>query len=449
MKIIRNYVAIILIIMLFILSGCSKTTENVKTGYRIKSGKDITFNITTDLHYLSNDLRDGGKAFKEYEASGNGKELKYIDSLLDAFTYDLKKEKPDVLIISGDLTNNGEKKSHIDLAKKLSIIEKNGTAVYVIPGNHDILNPWARGFKGDKQYVTESISDKDFSKIYGAFGYDEAISRDKNSLSYLAAPSDEVWLLMLDTNKYKNNFAVGSPQADGELSKDTLDWIKKCTGLAKEKGANIITVMHHSILNHSDVIQKGYTLNNNEEALDVLKKGNVNLVFSGHIHIQDICSDRRDSNVLYNIASGSLAVNPHQYGVLKYSAQDKSFDYSTKRVDVERWAKSTGIKDKNLINFKAFSEDYFGGFAYNMAKRQLVMEELHSDKEIALMSETMKTLNIRYFAGTENLNSKDLMNSEGYKLWLNSSNSRLQKYVLSISSDKESDDNSLKFSLKK
>ena len=91
--------------------------------------------------------------------------------------------------LSGDLTNNGEKKSHQKLANLLGEIERSGkTKVLVIPGNHDIDNPWARSFEGDKQVLADSVSPKEFTKIYGDFGYKEAISRDKKTLSYLATP---------------------------------------------------------------------------------------------------------------------------------------------------------------------------------------------------------------------------------------------------------------------
>lgn len=447
MNIIKKYLVFVLIIFVFILAGCSSTTKNSNLGYKIKSGKDITFYITSDIHYLSNDLTDNGEAFKKYVSTGNGKQLNYINEILNAFTYEIENKKQDILIISGDLTNNGEKKSHIDLAKKLADIEKSGTSVYVIPGNHDISNPWARGFKREKQYMTDSISDKDFSRIYKDFGYDEAISRDKNTLSYLTAPSEDVWLLMLDTNKYKNNSKSGYPQTDGEISEDTLEWIRKCNALAKENGAVIIPVMHHNILNHSDVIQEGYTLNNNREVLDVFKENNINLVLSGHIHIQDISSDKNNSNTLYDIATGSLAVYPHQYGTFKFSARDASFDYSTSSVNVEDWAKDTGVTDENLNKFKDYSEDYFGRFAYDMAYNRLIKDGSYSEDKIKSMSETMRILNLRYFAGREDLNKKDIINSEGFKLWSDYDNDFLKSYVLSILNDKDTYDNSLQIQI--
>ena len=75
--------------------------------------------------------------------------------------------------------------------------------------------------------------------------------------------------------------------------------------------------MHHNLLNHSDVIQEGFTVNDNKEVIDVFQNSKLDLVLSGHIHIQDIASYKKDTDTMYDIATGSLAVNPHQYGVLE------------------------------------------------------------------------------------------------------------------------------------
>ncbi|MGV8982518.1 metallophosphoesterase [Clostridium sp.] len=440
-----KYIFIIFIIFLFMLEGCSYSTKDLKSENKIKSGSNINFYITTDIHYLSKDLTDNGEAFNKFVSTGAGKQIGYIDEILSAFTYEVKNKKPDILIISGDLTSNGEKKSHVDIANKLKDIEKNGTSVYVIPGNHDVLNPWARGFKGDKQYITDSISDKDFSRIYSEFGYEEAILRDENTLSYLAIPSEDVWLLMLDTNQYKDNSVLGFPQTDGQITQETFDWIKKCSDLAKEKGAKIITVMHHNLLNHSEVIQDGYTINDNKEVIDAFQSNNLDLVLSGHIHIQDISSYKKNADKMYDIATGSLAVYPHQYGILKYSFEDATFRYSTSKVDVDAYSKKIGKVDKNINNFSEYSKDFFGKLAYDMAYKQLIKEKKYSKDEMSLMSETMSILNLRYFSGIENLNSKDVINSEGFKLWSDSPEGFLKKYIMSIVEDKDTDDNTLEY----
>jgi 3',5'-cyclic AMP phosphodiesterase CpdA len=438
-----TYILVIVVIILLVWNIYTffyKKDAPIYTGK--DSGKDKTIYVASDIHYLSEKLTDNGIAYQKYISSGDGKQLNYIDEIMDAFVSDIKQSKPDILIVSGDLTNNGEKESHLDLAEKFKAIEKSGTAVYVIPGNHDISNPWAREFKKDKQYVAEYINDTDFSKIYASFGYDEAISKDEGSLSYLAAPSDKLWLLMLDTNKYKDNISVGVPSADGLLKSGTLEWIAKCCKLAKDNGANIITVMHHNILNHSEIIQDGYTLNNSGQVLPLLKENQINLVLSGHIHVQDISSDHKEANPLYDIASGALSVYPHLFGILKYSSENNSLDYSTLSVDVNAWAKSNHIKDKNLLDFSNYSKNYFSEMAYNKAFKSLT-ESNYSEEQVKLMADTIKTLNLRYFSGTENLNSKDVVNSEGYKLWADFPESFLKSYVASIISDRDTDDNKL------
>ncbi|TDT52075.1 metallophosphoesterase family protein [Fonticella tunisiensis] len=225
MNISKKILKLILFLFILIFSGCSGSSAKLNRASKIPSGKEITFFVATDIHYLSKSLTDDGEAFQKYISSGDGKQLDYIDEIMSAFANDIKK-KPDILIISGDLTNNGERKNHLELAEKLKNIEKSGISVFVIPGNHDILNPWGRSFKGSNQYKEDYINDKDFSKIYGAFGYNEALSRDMNSLSYLADPSKDIWLLMLDTCKYENNEILGFPQPDGELKPGTLEWIK-------------------------------------------------------------------------------------------------------------------------------------------------------------------------------------------------------------------------------
>ncbi|MDQ0192492.1 metallophosphoesterase family protein [Paenibacillus wynnii] len=280
----------------------------------------MTIFLTTDIHYLSKSLTDGGAAFQRDLALGDGKQLRYSEELMKAFAYDVQIQKPDITLISGDLTNNGEKQSHLDMAGHLKAMESStGTQVYVIPGNHDLLNPWAKSFKGQHQYKTESINPKTFRKIYGPYGYDEALSKDRHSLSYLAAPSAKLWLLMLDTNMYRNNKELRHPQLEGRLSSSTLKWIDKCGELAKQKGATIVGIMHHSLLDHSELMHDGFTIQNTQEVREVLLRNGIASVFSGHIHIQDISSYKQGTEEIYDVANSALSVFPHQFGIMTYS----------------------------------------------------------------------------------------------------------------------------------
>lgn len=420
------------ILLSFSLVACgsaSGTTEKVTAP--IEKDRNLSMVVTTDVHYFAPSLTDKGKAFEKYVAAGDGKQLAYSNEITDAFLADVEAKKTDVLIISGDLTNNGEKTSHEELAKKLTQVEKNGTQVFVIPGNHDINNPWARKFEKDKQLPTDTISPTDFSKIYGKFGYEDAISRDDFSLSYLAAPSSKVWLLMLDTAIYKTNMQQGNPTTEGGLTAGTLDWIKESSALAKKNGAKLIPVLHHNLTDHNDVIQKGYTINYNQQVIDALTAGSMDFSLSGHIHTQNIRSTKStDGKEITDIVTNALSVFPHKYGTITYSAKNKNFTYQSKKLDIETWAKAKGSTDENLLNFDQFDYETFYNSGYDKAIMDLMTNESYdkysqADKE--KMADTMGLNNMYFFAGTAP------PKSAGMELWDSAPNSFLKDYVLSSS----------------
>lgn len=423
---------VILLLISSSLFGCSSASDKTeKITAPIEKDQDLSIIETTDVHYFAPSLTDNGAAFKQYVAAGDGKQLAYSDEITDAFLEDVEAKKTDVLIISGDLTNNGEKTSHEELAKKLAQVEKAGTQVFVVPGNHDINNPWARKFEKDKQLPTDTITPTDFSKIYGDFGYKDAISSDDFSLSYLAAPSSKVWLLMLDTAIYKTNMQQGTPTTEGGLTTGTLDWVKECSALAEKNGAKLIPVMHHNLTNHSDVIQRGFTINYNQQVIDTLTAGNMEFSLSGHTHTQNIRTAKStDGKEITDIVTNALSVYPHKYGNITYSAKNKNFTYQSQKLDIESWAKEHGKTDKNLLNFDQFDYDTFYNSGYDKAIMDLMTSDAYktysqSDKE--KMADTMGLNNMYFFAGTAP------PKSAGMALWDSAPNSFLKDYVLSTS----------------
>lgn len=98
---------ILLSISLVACSSASGKTEKITAP--IEKDRNLSMVVTTDVHYFAPSLTDNGKAFEKYVAAGDGKQLAYSDEITDAFLADVEAKKTDVLIISGDLTNNGEK----------------------------------------------------------------------------------------------------------------------------------------------------------------------------------------------------------------------------------------------------------------------------------------------------------------------------------------------------
>ena len=139
----------------------------------------------SDIHYFAPSMTDYGEAFDEMVKRDDGKLVPYISQLMDVFTEEMTELMPDAVILSGDLTLNGEKGAHEALAEKLKVLADQGVRVLVIPGNHDINNPNAASYFGEVREAAESVSAEEFLDIYHEFGYDQAISRDETSLSYI------------------------------------------------------------------------------------------------------------------------------------------------------------------------------------------------------------------------------------------------------------------------
>lgn len=436
----------ILPLALLLLASCSGQ-EAEQPQYRIQSGHDLSILTTTDTHYLSQSLRDMGPAFNQFLAAGDGKQLGYSNEMLEALSYDIGIRRPDAVIISGDLTNNGEEASHKDLARHLKAIEQHsGTRVYVIPGNHDIQNPWARRFKGQRQYNADSITAKDFRKIYGSYGYDEALLTDGDSLSYLAAPSEDLWLLMLDTAQYSNNKKLGYPQLEGRVSAATLRWIDACGKLAKAGGAQLVAVMHHSLLDHSEFIQEGFTVDDNEQVMAALLRNGIHTTLSGHIHIQDISGAEENGNRIYDIAGSALSVFPHQYGILNYSSADQTLDYSTSKLGVEPWAAATGNTDANLVHFNSYSEANFrkrsAARSYSRISEDAAYDS-YTDAELRAMADVVGRLNEHYFAGTASTGNAAVIATEGYRLWQQAPAGGTRSYVLRMTAREQKNNHRL------
>jgi 3',5'-cyclic AMP phosphodiesterase CpdA len=246
---------------------------------------------------------------------------------------------------------------------------------------------------------------------------------------------------MLDTNIYDFNELLGAPTTNGEIQSETLKWIKECSQLAEDNNAKIVTVMHHNLFDHNQVLNKGFTLDNNDEVQKVFQECGLQLILSGHIHIQDIKSTAQERKQIYDIATSALSVYPVQYGVLRFDPA-RGFDYCTEQVDVSGWAKASGNSDENLINFDEYSKNFFADLSFNKAYEELTEAGIYSEYEKKIMAETMSLLNIHYFSGTTSAIKQDVMESEGYQLWLEATEPEfLKNYILSMVSGSSTNNN--------
>ncbi|MFB9769364.1 metallophosphoesterase family protein [Lactiplantibacillus modestisalitolerans] len=381
-----------------LLGACQKKSAKQTTPVQ---GRTLTAMVISDDHVIAPSLHDNGSSFQTYAENDGGADLKYSATIFKAFIEKALQTHPDVLLISGDITNNGEKASHEYVARQLKRLHRQGIRVYVVPGNHDINNPLTRRFKGKHQYEASGVGPEEFTKIYKQAGYGQAAETDPNSLSYLAKPSAKTWFLMLNSAIYRGNYQQGSSTVGGGLTDGTLKWVAKIGKQAKKQGATVIPVLHHNTMDHM-MIHQDYTIGYAEQVRDVFTKAGIKLALTGHIHAQNIASQQVNGQTLTDIASGSLIIGSHYYGTLKIDQKTGRADYHATPLDVSGYLQRT--QDAAAARaFKKYDHHVLYAAGYNAAIAQLyeTRDENHlTTKQVQQLAAGMGQANIAMFRGT-------------------------------------------------
>ena len=306
---------------LALAAGCA-TRPAIPTAAAPAAFPPVRIAILSDLHLFDASTSRPGPAYDRNLLRGLKLQAE-SRAILEAALPRVAREGPDIVLVCGDLTKDGERASHELAARELAELEKDGARsagarVYVIPGNHDILNPDAARYEGDAVVPVESISALDFASIYRDLGYGEALRRDPSSLSYVAEPVPGLWLLAIDSCRYLENRA--SPIASGRVAPSTLAWIDGVLVDARSRGAVVLAFMHHGLLEHFRGQKRSVPsrlVDGAERLAALLASGGVRVVFTGHGHVQDIAERRVGPQVLFDVATGSLVTYPSPWRLVQ------------------------------------------------------------------------------------------------------------------------------------
>lgn len=386
---------IVYLLILCILTGCKK--EPI-----FNENNDIKIAVATDIHYFAKEYYEECSWFEDEMLYGDGKMVTYADEIIDAFIDSVIKQKVDMVLLTGDLTFNGEIGSHQALAEKLKRLEDNGVQVAVTAGNHDIDNIYTKGYGKDDYIEVDNISGEDFKDIYKDFGYDISVCEHKESLSYEIHLNDKYSLIVIDSNTHE--MTTGSAlDTGGKITDSTKKWLMNRLEYSKKNNRVPLIAMHHNLGIHSELLNNGYTIADNETFIDLFHSYSVPIVLSGHLHMQSIL----DVDGIKEIATSSLVVNPLQYGLLEMS-NDK-IKYNTQSLMIS----------KN-------SEDYFDEVGNNKFYNE-------TDDEGALLKRKAIVLaNKHYFAGTIASVKDEIMNMEGYTLIMKEDDNFYKLYLESM-----------------
>jgi len=211
----------------------------------------------------------------------------------------LQQQPLDFLLLPGDLTQHGEPENNAWLQKRLSQLP---FPVYVIPGNHDVPNLLPN---------ERSIGPKDFPYYYRHCGYE-----NPEQLYYTCEVLPGVQLIGLNSNQFDE-----SGNQLGLLDQPQLAWLEQV--LAQLTDKLVLVMVHHNVVEHlpgqaHHPLGRRYMLDNALVLRKILYDAGVNLVFTGHLHVQDIACNQG----VYDITTGSLVSYPHPYRILQLRTDD-------------------------------------------------------------------------------------------------------------------------------
>ena len=284
--------------------------------------------VMSDLHYLSPDMIADTEDF-EHAFNSDRKLLKESSSVLHEMLERVRADKPDILLVSGDLTKDGEQECHAALAKQLQQLQQDipGLKIYVINGNHDIRNYNAKNFNtpDGKAVPATRTEPEDFKQIYDFVYSDPTViatftpaeGNKAGGLSYVARPVEGLTIIAMDTCRYSSdNTSNGDDEHEtsGAISADLEKWVIEQTAAAKARGDLVIGLEHHGLVPHFDVeptILPMYLVNGYERIAQEYADAGMSAVFTGHMHAIDIAAmTTKAGNTFYDIETGSALTYP-------------------------------------------------------------------------------------------------------------------------------------------
>lgn len=288
----------------------------------------------SDTHTIAESMIKDSKEYRD-DLHRDQKLLNESEAILNAQLKVVREKKPDVLILSGDLTKDGEYKGHQLIAKKLRKLKKDlpRLKVYVINGNHDINNSNAMEYKtaSGKARPAKKTTMQDFRAIYDGITYSDKTVKETYGLSYVARPKKGYTVIALDSNCYlKDTTKNGKAEHEtrGALQPDVLQWALKQTKSAVKRGDTVIGVMHHGLVAHftqEPTILGAFLVDDYQDVSRKLADAGMHYVFTGHFHSQDVSFMRTEKgNALYDIETGSAITYPCGMRAVQFQREDSA-----------------------------------------------------------------------------------------------------------------------------
>ena len=275
---------------------------------------DLVLAVASDLHY---NLPEESLTFYTSDpvfGYANRRAAMENESgfIIDAFLSDCERQRPDYVLISGDLADNGRSTPQEHLAVRdrlLAFEEKTGVEVFVINGNHDL----GSGIATDIE---------DFKKIYKDLGYDHALSMRAEDCSYTADLGEKYRLIALDSCDPTVSTADG-------MTAEKIAWVLKEAKAAKADGRSPILMMHHNLLDHlpaQRILSRNFIVKAHLTTAELFADAGIRVALTGHEHCSDAAGHISAlGNRICDFATTSLTMYPLSYRLFTFGEREISY----------------------------------------------------------------------------------------------------------------------------
>ena len=353
----KKHLYVLIFFLTFIETSCMKenpwTTPPGKGDHGgIRNHLKIA--VVSDIHYMAASLLKNnaatGAAFQAY-LDQDPKLIEFSDPIFRQCIVQLVAEKPDLLLIPGDLTKDGEKVSHQELLKLIRQFDNAHIKVFVVPGNHDINNPESAQYDGDNATPAPTITAAEFASLYADCGYTKAVSRDPHSLSYVSQAFPGLWIMGLDACEYEDNKNIAI--VGGRIKPETKQWALYWIAEAKKRHIALFGMMHHGMVEHyagQNQLDPGYVIDDYETIAHEFTTAGLSIIFTGHYHANDVTSRTDGDNILYDIETGSMVTAPSPYRIV--TVDGGNMNITTKYV------RNISVQLPGGLDFPAYSKAF-------------------------------------------------------------------------------------------
>ena len=322
----------------------------------------MRFAVLSDTHYIS-----------EKMIPGEGHEAHRLRCRVNRAVLRSLAERDDIdtVLITGDLTDDGDEYSHAEFAAMLRDLQGSGKRVYVLTATHDFhfsrayttrhdrrdlwrVQPWERPSFDPLKCDYKALAKPEYAhlsaeeltphlvrirtpdelwEIYHGFGPAQAFSECRSAWSYCVKLEEKIWCLMLNNNMRDVDYNM---DFSASYSPACYRWIADVMRQAKEEGAFVFACTHHPLVPPVPAYKIGGTTRNmrNSYACHALADLGVNLVFSGHTHFADVAFGASDAgNVLCNVTTPSICFLPPAWRIADLRPEEHRLALTTVPVE--------------------------------------------------------------------------------------------------------------------